>query len=57
MERRLGDGGWIGLGWPVEDGGRGLPWSQQVIFYEEYARAGGPGGRATWASSSSARPC
>jgi alkylation response protein AidB-like acyl-CoA dehydrogenase len=42
-ERRLGEGGWIGLGWPAEDGGRGLPWSQQVIFYEEYARAGAPG--------------
>jgi alkylation response protein AidB-like acyl-CoA dehydrogenase len=42
-ERRLGEGRWIGLGWPVEDGGRGLPWSQQVIFYEEYARAGAPG--------------
>jgi alkylation response protein AidB-like acyl-CoA dehydrogenase len=42
-ERRLGKGGWIGLGWPVEDGGRGLPWSQQVIFHEEYARAGAPG--------------
>jgi alkylation response protein AidB-like acyl-CoA dehydrogenase len=42
-ERRLGEGGWIGLGWPAQDGGRGLPWSQQVIFYEEYARAGAPG--------------
>ena len=42
-ERRLGQGRWIGLGWPVADGGRGLPWSQQVIFYEEYARAGAPG--------------
>jgi alkylation response protein AidB-like acyl-CoA dehydrogenase len=42
-ERRLGEGGLIGLGWPEEDGGRGLPWSQQVIFYEEYARAGAPG--------------
>jgi alkylation response protein AidB-like acyl-CoA dehydrogenase len=42
-ERRLGEGGWIGLGWPTSDGGRGLPWSQQVIFYEEYARAGAPG--------------
>jgi alkylation response protein AidB-like acyl-CoA dehydrogenase len=42
-ERRLGEGRWIGLGWPIEDGGRGLPWSQQVIFYEEYARAGAPG--------------
>jgi alkylation response protein AidB-like acyl-CoA dehydrogenase len=42
-ERRLGEGGWIGLGWPAADGGRDLPWSQQVIFYEEYARAGAPG--------------
>jgi alkylation response protein AidB-like acyl-CoA dehydrogenase len=42
-ERRLGQGGWIGLGWPVEDGGRGLPWRRQVIFHEEYARCGAPG--------------
>ncbi len=41
-ERRLGEGGWIGLGWPEEDGGRGLPWHRQVIFLEEYARAGAP---------------
>jgi alkylation response protein AidB-like acyl-CoA dehydrogenase len=42
-ERRLGQGHWIGLGWPVQDGGRGLSWSRQAIFHEEYARAGGPG--------------
>jgi alkylation response protein AidB-like acyl-CoA dehydrogenase len=42
-ERELGAAGWIGLGWPAEYGGRGLPWSQQAIFYEEYARAGAPG--------------
>jgi alkylation response protein AidB-like acyl-CoA dehydrogenase len=42
-ERRLGEGGWIGLGWPEADGGRGLSWERQVIFYEEYARAGAPG--------------
>jgi alkylation response protein AidB-like acyl-CoA dehydrogenase len=42
-ERQLGAAGWIGIGWPVEDGGRGLPWRQQVIFLEEYAQAGGPG--------------
>ncbi|MCL2581321.1 MAG: acyl-CoA dehydrogenase family protein [Streptosporangiales bacterium] len=42
-ERRLGSGGWIGLGWPEADGGRGLSWEHQVIFYSEYARAGGPG--------------
>jgi alkylation response protein AidB-like acyl-CoA dehydrogenase len=42
-ERRVGADGWIGLGWPREVGGRGLPLIQQVIWYEEYARAGGPG--------------
>ncbi|HEY1700237.1 MAG TPA: acyl-CoA dehydrogenase family protein [Trebonia sp.] len=42
-ERRLGEGGWIGLGWPEADGGRGLSWDRQVIFHEEYVRAGGPG--------------
>jgi alkylation response protein AidB-like acyl-CoA dehydrogenase len=41
-ERRLGEGRWIGIGWPEADGGRGVPWSQQIIFYEEYARAGAP---------------
>lgn len=42
-EREMARGGWIGLGWPRECGGRGLSISQQVIFHEEYARAGGPG--------------
>jgi hypothetical protein len=42
-ERRLGEGGWIGLGWPEADGGRGLSWAHQVAFYEEYARADAPG--------------
>jgi alkylation response protein AidB-like acyl-CoA dehydrogenase len=42
-ERRLGSAGWIGVGWPEADGGRGLPWRQQVIFHEEYARSGAPG--------------
>jgi alkylation response protein AidB-like acyl-CoA dehydrogenase len=42
-ETRLGQAGWIGIGWPPEYGGRGLPLIRQVIWYEEYARAGGPG--------------
>lgn len=42
-ERRLGAEGWIGIAWPREAGGRGLPLLQQVIWHEEYARAGGPG--------------
>ena len=44
-ERRLGAAGWIGLGWPESDGGRGLPWRHQVIFYEEYAQGGRSGAR------------
>ncbi|MFK0089142.1 acyl-CoA dehydrogenase family protein [Pseudomonas sp. NPDC090755] len=42
-ERRLAEGGWIGVGWSEADGGRGLSLTRQVIFHEEYARAGGPG--------------
>lgn len=42
-ERRLGEAGWIGVGWPKEVGGRGLDLVRQMIFHEEYARAGGPG--------------
>ncbi|MBI2382521.1 MAG: acyl-CoA dehydrogenase family protein [Gammaproteobacteria bacterium] len=42
-ERELARGGWTCVGWPREHGGRGLSIAQQVIFHEEYARAGGPG--------------
>ena len=42
-ERCLGDAGWIGIAVPAELGGRGLTLSEQMIFHEEYARAGGPG--------------
>ena len=42
-ERALGGAGWTGISWPKEYGGRGLSLTQQVIFYEEYARADGPG--------------
>jgi alkylation response protein AidB-like acyl-CoA dehydrogenase len=41
-ERTLGQAGWIGLGWPSEQGGRGASLVQQVIFEEEYLRAGAP---------------
>jgi alkylation response protein AidB-like acyl-CoA dehydrogenase len=42
-EKAMGAAGWTGISWPVEYGGRAAPLSQQVIFYQEYARAGGPG--------------
>jgi alkylation response protein AidB-like acyl-CoA dehydrogenase len=41
-QRQLFDGGWAGLNWPEAYGGRGLSILQQVIWYEEYVRAGGP---------------
>jgi alkylation response protein AidB-like acyl-CoA dehydrogenase len=40
--RHLAAAGWTCLGWPAEHGGRGATLAQQVIFHEEYARAGGP---------------
>jgi alkylation response protein AidB-like acyl-CoA dehydrogenase len=42
-ERHMGAAGWGCIGWPLDHGGRGASLSQQVIFHEEYARAGGPG--------------
>ena len=42
-ERRLAEGRWTCIGWPVAWGGRGASIEQQVIYHEEYARAGGPG--------------
>jgi alkylation response protein AidB-like acyl-CoA dehydrogenase len=41
-ERELAKGGWVGLSWPKEYGGRDATLTQQLIFNEEYARAGGP---------------
>ena len=42
-ERQLADGRWTCIGWPEAWGGRAASIEQQVIFHEEYARAGGPG--------------
>jgi alkylation response protein AidB-like acyl-CoA dehydrogenase len=43
-QRKLFDAGWAGISWPKEYGGRGLSLVEQVIWYEEYARAGAPDG-------------
>ena len=42
-EQQLAAGHWVGIGLPKENGGRGASIEQQVIFAEEYARAGAPG--------------
>ncbi|HUB21074.1 MAG TPA: acyl-CoA dehydrogenase family protein, partial [Streptosporangiaceae bacterium] len=41
-ERELHAGGWTGLGWPAEYGGRPASMTQRVLFEYEYARAGAP---------------
>lgn len=41
-EKRLGEAGWSCVGWPSAYGGRDATLAQQVIFAEEYARAGAP---------------
>lgn len=42
-EQKLAQDGWTCVGWPKEYGGRSCSIEQQVIFNEEYARAGAPG--------------
>lgn len=41
-QRTLYDGGWAGINWPTEYGGRGLTDIQQMIWYEEFAKADPP---------------
>lgn len=41
-EGRLGEARWGCIGWPEAYGGRDATLAQQVIFAEEYARAGAP---------------
>ena len=41
-QRRMYDAGWAGISWPREFGGRGATLMEQLIWYEEYARAGAP---------------
>lgn len=42
-EAVMAENRWTCVGWPEQYGGRGLTLYQEVIFNEEYARAGGPG--------------
>jgi alkylation response protein AidB-like acyl-CoA dehydrogenase len=41
-ERELGRGGWIGLSWPKEYGGREATVIQKLLFTEEYVKANAP---------------
>ncbi|MBE3603995.1 acyl-CoA dehydrogenase family protein [bacterium] len=42
--KKLYEGGWIGLSWPKEYGGRGATFIEQLIFQQELARLGLPMG-------------
>ncbi|MBI4012943.1 MAG: acyl-CoA dehydrogenase family protein [Candidatus Rokubacteria bacterium] len=42
--RRLNKGGWVGVAWPRDYGGRGATLVEQMIFQEEMVRAGAPPG-------------
>ncbi len=41
-QRTQAQGGWAGISWPREFGGRGLSVLEQIVWFEEYARAGAP---------------
>jgi alkylation response protein AidB-like acyl-CoA dehydrogenase len=41
-QRRMHAAGWAGIAWPREYGGRGATLMEQLIWYEEYARADAP---------------
>ncbi len=41
-QKTLYEGGWVGLNWPQKYGGRGASIVEQIIFYEELARAQAP---------------
>jgi alkylation response protein AidB-like acyl-CoA dehydrogenase len=41
-QRTQARGGWAGIAWPKEMGGRGASVLEQIVWFEEYARAGAP---------------
>src|SRR6516162_2352469 len=41
-QRKLYEGGWAGVHWPKEYGGRGASLMQQVIFWQEMAAVQAP---------------
>ena len=41
-QQRQAEGGWAGIAWPKELGGRGLSVLEQIVWFEEYARAEAP---------------
>ena len=50
------EGGWAGISWPAEYGGRGLSLIHQMIWHEEYSRAGAPSSANMFVALSHAGP-
>jgi len=42
LRRQMGADGWLGIGWPPEYGGQGKSLLEQLIFFDEAARADAP---------------
>lgn len=55
-QRRQYEGGWAGVSWPADYGGRGLSVLEQLIWFEEYARAEAPPSRSMFVALSHAGP-
>ncbi len=55
-QRTQFDGGWAGISWPKEYGGRGASLIQALIWFEEYGRLGLPGIDACFVGLSHAGP-
>jgi alkylation response protein AidB-like acyl-CoA dehydrogenase len=53
---KLQGAGWAGINWPTEYGGRGLAQREQIIWYEEYVRAGAPDGSGLFVGLQHAGP-
>src|ERR671932_791728 len=41
-QRRMHEGGWAGVHWPAQYGGRGASLTETAIFFEELGRARAP---------------
>jgi alkylation response protein AidB-like acyl-CoA dehydrogenase len=55
-QRRQFEGGWAGISWPKAYGGRGLSLLQELIWHEEYSRAGAPPSASMFVALSNAGP-
>ena len=47
-QKTLYDGGWAGITWPKEHGGRGCSIVERLVWFEEYARTGAPWVGCMW---------